>query len=422
VYRAFVAVCIGLVLSALPAAASDDGLKAELARLAVPLQNAALEKFAAAIGDSNVVGLGEASHGTREDVAFKTRVFEYLVLHRGFSIFAIEGDWSEWLPMDAYVNGGPGDPASMLKHQDFSIFRIRELVPILKWMRAYNARHPATLHIAGIDAQEPERTIGIAAAYARAHVPAAAGDLEAASTCFRDAARFGPVKLTQQQVDDCSNALTSAASKISALATAASPEASRASTAIGYLQRSAAMYVHHSSLSNALMNTRDATMAANVAYLAREAYPGAKIVVSAEDMHVAVEDAVWPDWVTMGAGLRATFGKRYYATDVLFHSGLILVKTAAGLDVKPQAVAIAGFGDEIGSLFAELHIPFYMDLRRIEPESTFGAWMSREHTQWTFGGVVDPDDVYNAGATHLVLARSFDGLFFFPTSTPTTPL
>jgi erythromycin esterase-like protein len=69
-----------------------------------------------------------------------------------------------------------------------------------------------------------------------------------------------------------------------------------------------------------------------------------------------------------------------------------------------------------------VHYPFFLDLQATDAASPLGEWQHREHTQWTFGGVVDPDDVYNSGASHVVLDRSFDGLFFIPVSTPTTPL
>jgi hypothetical protein len=99
------------------------------------------------------------------------------------------------------------------------------------------------------------------------------------------------------------------------------------------------------------------------------------------------------------------------------------VKTKVRLDVKPQDVAIIDSpGDEIGLVFAQLHFPFYLDLRGIDGASDLGQWLNEQHTQWTFGGVVDPDDVFNSGATHLVLGQSFDGLFFVPTSTATTAL
>jgi len=386
------------------------------------LEDATLARFAAALGDAQIVGLGEASHGTHEDLLLKTRLFQYLVLHRGFTVFAIEGDWFEWLPMEAYVNGGPGDPAAMLIGQDFSIYRVNELLPLLQWMRAYNALHPGSLHLVGIDAQEPQSTLNVVHAYAQNDAPAAVAALDAASACYLDAAERERVKISQAQADVCLTALKTAASRISGAHPSADAAASRALTAIGFLERATPIYVHHPSVLG-LLNARDAAMAENVAYVARQEYPGAKMVVSAEDMHVATESATMPDWATMGGHLRETFGSRYYATDLVFHSGAIRVKTTMGIDAEPQRVAIIDTpGDEIGSEFSRVRHSFYLDLRAVDAGSALGRWLNESHTQWTFGGVVDPSDVFNSGAGHVVLAASFDGVFFVPVSTPTNGL
>jgi erythromycin esterase-like protein len=190
--------------------------------------------------------------------------------------------------LEAYVNGGVGDPASMLLSQDFSIFRIQELVPLLKWMRAYNARHPEALHVVGIDAQEPEKTLDIVKAFVQANAPAAMVDLDAASKCYSSDARFGSVRVTREQSEDCARALIDASSKMEGSTSQASPGRARALMAIGFL------------IERRNDERARCDYGGQCDYLEREAYPGAKIVVSAEDMHVATQDATMPDWVTMG--------------------------------------------------------------------------------------------------------------------------
>ena len=71
-----------------------------------------LEPLGAVIGDARIVGLGESTHGTREQFQMKHRLVEYLVEELGFTWFAVEASTPEAHRLDAYVLGGEGDPAA----------------------------------------------------------------------------------------------------------------------------------------------------------------------------------------------------------------------------------------------------------------------------------------------------------------------
>src|SRR5215469_6257286 len=47
------------------------------------------------IGDARIVGLGEATHGTREFFQLKHRMLELLATEMGFTIFSIEANMPE---------------------------------------------------------------------------------------------------------------------------------------------------------------------------------------------------------------------------------------------------------------------------------------------------------------------------------------
>src|SRR5262245_16373273 len=58
------------------------------------------------IGNARVVGLGEATHGTREFFQLKHRLFEFLVSELGFTLFLIEAGFGESLAVNRYVLTG----------------------------------------------------------------------------------------------------------------------------------------------------------------------------------------------------------------------------------------------------------------------------------------------------------------------------
>lgn len=120
-------------------------------------------KLPPAIAHASVIGLGEATHGSDEVARAKTFLFKRLVEDDGVRILAIEGDWSEWTAMDAYVTGGGGDAASLVAQQDFSLYRNAELAELVEWIHTYDRIHQdQPVHIIGIDMQEPARTKALA--------------------------------------------------------------------------------------------------------------------------------------------------------------------------------------------------------------------------------------------------------------------
>src|SRR5262245_851007 len=58
------------------------------------------------LADARVVGLGEATHGTREFFQFKHRMVEFLVREMNFNVFAIETSYAGCLKVNDYVTGG----------------------------------------------------------------------------------------------------------------------------------------------------------------------------------------------------------------------------------------------------------------------------------------------------------------------------
>jgi erythromycin esterase len=97
------------------------------------------------IGPAKIVGLGEATHGSRQFFTMKHRVFRYLVEEKGFTTFALEAPWSTGLVLNEYVLRGKGDPKKLMRQEFQSSYRIwntREYLDLLKWMRAHNVRHP----------------------------------------------------------------------------------------------------------------------------------------------------------------------------------------------------------------------------------------------------------------------------------------
>lgn len=64
------------------------------------------------IGDAKIVLLGEASHGTHEYYAWRSRISRRLIGEKGFSFIAVEGDWPDCYRINRYVKSYPDAGAS----------------------------------------------------------------------------------------------------------------------------------------------------------------------------------------------------------------------------------------------------------------------------------------------------------------------
>lgn len=113
------------------------------------------------IGEARIVGLGEATHGTREHFQIKHRLLEFLVEEMGFSIFSIEASMPEAYRVDQYVSEGKGDPAQLIGGMYFWTWNTEEVLEMVKWMRAFNGRQkaegsPRRVRFTGFDMQTPD--------------------------------------------------------------------------------------------------------------------------------------------------------------------------------------------------------------------------------------------------------------------------
>lgn len=92
------------------------------------------------VASARVVALGEPAHGAHEPLAFRNRLFEYLVEELGFTAIALESGVSESRRVNDFVRGGPGEAREIARagltwgFGDYS-----ENVELLQWMRTFNA-------------------------------------------------------------------------------------------------------------------------------------------------------------------------------------------------------------------------------------------------------------------------------------------
>ncbi|WP_075879589.1 protein-L-isoaspartate(D-aspartate) O-methyltransferase [Vreelandella massiliensis] len=124
---------------------SNDATTSELvAQAAEPIDDideGEIDKMLERIGDSRVVLIGEASHGTSEFYRFRARITRALIEKKGFNFVAVEADWPDASRVDHYVRHRQTPPSEWTAFSRFPtwMWRNEEVRDFVDWLREYNA-------------------------------------------------------------------------------------------------------------------------------------------------------------------------------------------------------------------------------------------------------------------------------------------
>jgi len=105
------------------------------------IDSANLDGLLERIGDSRLVLMGEASHGTAEFYDMRARITRELIEKRGFDIVAVEADWPDAAMIDYFIRGSGHKPAFNNKPSpDFSswMWANHSVLAFTHWLKDYN--------------------------------------------------------------------------------------------------------------------------------------------------------------------------------------------------------------------------------------------------------------------------------------------
>lgn len=127
----------------------EPDLVASIRSLARPLRSAGdLDPLMDRIGDARCVLLGEATHGTHEFYAWRAELSRRLIVEKGYSFLAVEGDWPDCYRVNRYVkdyaNAGAGASEVLRAFARWPtwMWANEEVADPAEWLRAYNSDQP----------------------------------------------------------------------------------------------------------------------------------------------------------------------------------------------------------------------------------------------------------------------------------------
>lgn len=253
-----------------------------------------------------IVGLGEASHGSKEFQESKLEMLKMLVEKKDYRAIVVEADFGDCLAANAYVQGGDGDAREIVNNMSFTIYHTKEMADILDWMKQYNASAPEDkkLRFYGFDMQNPEQGIQFLLDYiAKSTITGA--DLSATNLLIDE-------NSTEPLSDDQRNKVKSEMAELkSAIEGVAGSERDFDTICALKITDNVCTAMDYGMQDTQEMNNfRDAAMAENVSWildLEKEIGSG-KIMLAGHDGHIAKKGQSMFMKVTMGGVLKEKYG------------------------------------------------------------------------------------------------------------------
>ncbi|HTS39677.1 MAG TPA: erythromycin esterase family protein [Xanthobacteraceae bacterium] len=374
------------------------------------------------IGDARLVALGEATHGTAEFFQMKHRLLEYLVERKGFTVFAIEGNWPEAQEADRFIKTGEeGDAAAALAAMYFWTWQTEEVSALLHWMRHYNVRRGERpiVSFTGFDMQNPNVAMNRVIDF-----------LDRTSCADRDVVRAlydGLDKPSSEIPEGEKTRLRDRANKAFDLVEARRETLVTASTPEEYRDiRQAARIVLQAFARRAGIPgaERDRAMAENVRWLIEEAFPGQKVVLWAHNGHVGTD--MGSSEKSLGNHLRDRYGDQMVVIGFATHHGEVRARRRGEGGTQPSPLVAAPLAPirkvSVEALFQETGLPrFILDLRYLPKDSAVSTWLSKPRLHRMIGAVYDSDRDSKYYAL-VRLPEMYDCIVFIAESTAAKPL
>jgi len=273
-----------------------------------------LQPLKALVGKAAVVGLGEATHGTKEFFQLKHRMLEFLVEEMGFRVFAIEASLPEAYAVDEYIRTGQGDPAKALLGLDSWPWNTQEVLDLILWMGKYNAdpSHTQKLRFYGVDMQGSRVALAQVKAWLEKAAPEEVRSLDGIRQRF-----VTRIEGTlEQEVAALISRLDGRKAALAAGDQAPIFERQRQNLQI------LAQYARMKSDPSRSSRVRDEAMAANLCWIQAQE-PGKKIVLWAHNAHIGTDSWKPTDLLlrSMGWHLRQALKDAYLPIGFAFREG-----------------------------------------------------------------------------------------------------
>jgi len=418
-------------LEAYPRVAAPEEAVAWIRKHAVPLATVQPEQgfkdlapLRERIGEARVVGLGEATHGTREFFQLKHRLFEFLVEEMGFTVFAIEANWPESLAINDYVLHGKGNAKDALAGIYFWIWNTEEVLALIEWMRRYNAdpRHEKKLKFYGVDMQTAIVAVREAVTFLKQVDGALAQEIDTLVEPLKHMRAFLEFEtLPEEQQRAVAAGVERAIRRVDEERDELIASSGERPWVLGRQQLVVVQQAIRYFSDRESFQLRDQAMAANVQWILDTEPPGTRVALWAHSGHLTRRP---PFGTTMGWYLARDLGPDYVVFGFTFDRGSFQARDWTLGWGRPgerdEHTVGPAPAPNVGAALARAGMPIcVLDLRQLPAQGPVADWFRRLQPMRQWGGVFSDEE---SASEPVLLPAEYDFLIFVETTTRARPV
>jgi len=379
-----------------------------------------------------IVGLGEATHGTREFFQCKHRLLEFLVKEMDFQVFAIEASYPACLKINDYVLHGKGNRDEVLAGQGFWTWNTEEVAAMIDWMKDYNSSLPDEnkIKFLGYDIQNIGLAIELITSFIEKADPDYLPAAEKAFEIFKD----GRERMRwPEKPEEEKEANKSKLRDLIGFLSFNHIRFQRTNT-----EKEIELALQHARVLLQLYNAyslertpearekgrflnRDYYMAENIQHLISREKPGTKVVVWAHNGHIFKGD----EFAT-GSYLNEIYGDQYYALGFVFNQGSFQAING-NRESERRGLVDFTFGPSpegyLGWIFKKAGIgDLYIDFRTADKShEAVSAFLNATIPMRSLGSMYSEKWPAKYYSRPTVLGTYYDGMIFIDSTTRARP-
>lgn len=358
------------------------------------------------LGSADVVGLGEATHGTRELIELKHRLVRHLVADCGFRTVALETGMANTLAIDDAIRDPAADLRAALDGLELWIWRTASFLSLLQWLRSFNeGRRPDDrVRVRGLSVGDPAAPATALQQSLDAVAPAVADDCQSALRTFAGSEIPDDPEPRERHLDRGEALAARVRDRLDGGAATDDGTNSEVATVrrlCRQLEQSCAWnrtrLATPSRFDPDAFEQRDRYMADNAAWASAQD-AGAGVVVWAHNAHVKRGRFDLPfEWATgrtMGEFLARDHGVRYRVVGTDFVEGRFrAVDSRDGTDrtVRTFATDPPPARSLTATLATLSDAPFFLDVASAGDDPALDGWLDRSQWLRSVAAVFDPD-------------------------------
>lgn len=399
------------------------------------------------IGESEIVLLGEATHGTYEFYRARAEITRRLIVEKGFAAIAVECDWPDALQASRFIQSDSNDyisaaEAALGGYTRFPrwMWRNMEVLTLMNWLRVHNSAIRETerrIGFFGLDLYSLRSSMDAVIDYLSRVDPEEERRARARYACFdhmaEDPQQYGFATNFGLKPDcerEATQQLVSMATKFGIHmhhdGIAASDEAFYAEQNARVAKNAEAYYRAMFQGSVESWNVRDTHMADTLdtlrAHLAKRGNSSAKIVVWAHNSHIGDARATEMGdrgQINLGRLARERYGGSVFLLGFTTYAGTVTAASDWGGRAEVKAVVPSRTDSFEYLLHQAHHANFFLPIRG---RGELVDLLHEQHLERAIGVVYLPDTERISHYFHADLSSQFDGVVHFDVTHALKPL